>query len=643
MNFFRLLVIILTVGLYGCVGVVQETTPAYTEANDAPERVLTFAGIHSATAISDSRAEVFFYPANGGTGKYTYDVMVGSNPFPVHYPADILTPDYRGLLKVTLTDLTVASNYQIRVEVRDNGQMQQSNSGEFRTIQTFDNLVARFNGISSVYNTSGQDGKDSIKVRWTPAQVSGGLSAQEWDPKAYEIVLVDAEKLTPADMDLPYSENEGRWAFQILHSNTKNEHIIRGLPSQTKFYVRMRAIHTASIEDAYDPKKRSELNTSYATISTLSASLADIAFKPDSFELALANGEQGLNSIQATWAPAQGVFDHYRLYYGIGGVDNNLPDLCLPEILSAPGSTVFCKKVKFDINSTPVTGLAPYTEYQIKLVLCATATCGPDERILAPTRTLSTDPSSPFFGGVREVTVINNLQNAGDVIVDFEIPDFSTGYFDGLILQMRRTLDGSDVPVEITTDSSVYHLSYDFTKDNKIVVKGLSLLETEPVCFTLFPFKYDSANNRRETPNDIWKCVALKAEGPTAREFPGLKDGFSAADVIYLSWEEPTNGLYSHYELFWRKQSGLPFNWGTAIAEAGNDFNFTNYGRVLIDDGELDITLEGFPDGQYTFGMVTYLKYLTDSQEVVIRSSNSEIMTCTVDHSVTADPILCHK
>lgn len=644
-----LLLTLLGMFISGCVGTVQDTQNIYTKASDAPEKPLSFAGVHSVSAISDSRIEVFFYPATGGSGIYTYDIMVGSSPFPVSIPSDVLTPDYRGMLRTTLTGLSRLTAYQIKVEVRDGESQIQSDSEVMKSATTFDNQVADFNGISSASNTPGQDGKDSIKVRWTPARTSGGLTKQEWDPVAYEVVLVDAERLTPNDMDIPYSSAEGRWVYSFNHEDTRNEYIIRGLPSETKFYVRMRAIHFASIDDVYNPKKRSELNTTYVTISTLSSSLADINFQTDSFALALAPGEQGLSAIQASWTMASGVFDHYRLYYGQtgGGVSSgSLPSLCLSPILSPGGSNVFCKKADFNKSQSLITGLLPYTDYEVVLVLCATTTCGPAERIVAPVRSIKTDPTSPSFNGVKEVREATNLADIGTLYLQYDIPNFSTGYFDGLILKVRRTLDGSDVPVEITRlTSPIYHNDYNFLAENQLIIKGVNYLDTQPFCFTLYPFKWESNGvDRRESPNDIWKCIQPKIEAPTALQFPGLAAGTTENNSVTLQWSPPTKGMFAEYELFWRKQPGAAFNWGTAIAEAGNNFDYTNYGRMLIDADTTQITIDGFANGEYTFGIITHYNYVTDLEEVTMRSeTNSNLKRCTIDDTAPGVVLNCNN
>ena len=68
------LIICLSTLLVSCVGTVQESNSNITDIGSAYNPVVSFSGIHTATAISDTKVEVFFYPASGGSGKYIYDL-----------------------------------------------------------------------------------------------------------------------------------------------------------------------------------------------------------------------------------------------------------------------------------------------------------------------------------------------------------------------------------------------------------------------------------------------------------------------------------------------------------------------------------------------------------------------------------------
>jgi hypothetical protein len=629
--------------LLGCVGTVEDAKQEYTKINEAGKVALQFAGVTSTVAISDSRIEVFFYPAQGGSGLYTYDILVSGQTEPISLPSDILQPDYRGLLRYTITGLERLTTYLIKVEVRDKETEVQSTSGVMKTVTTFDNLVSDFDGIANASNTPGQDGKDSFKIRWTPARESSGLSKQSWDPVSYEIVVVDADRLTPNDMDVTtLGPENGRWVFGLTHNSSQNEYIVRGLPSSKKFYVRMRSIHLSSVNDVYNPKKRSELNTKYVSISTLSSQLADLNFNPQSFTVALSSGEQGLNALMTSWTSALGVFDHYRIYYSEqdgGAASGNLPDLCLSPLNSPATATVWCKKMDFKLTATPITGLKPYTNYEVVLVVCATTACRDGERLLTPVRTILTDPSLPAFNGISTLVTAKSLQELGTIKINYQPPNFSTGYFDGLMIKMRRTTDGSDQEVDVTqTSSPVYHQQYNFLADNSVVLDGINYLAVEPFCFAMFPFKWetDGLTKREFRENVTWRCTSPIIDPPTALEFKGVDSATTSGSSITLNWTAPTAGIFSHYEIYYTKISGTSLIWGDAIDQAGKNFNQTNYGMIPVDKEKTSHTIANIPDGSFSIGIITYFNYISSEGAVIKRSeTNVGILSCSVNSSST--------
>jgi hypothetical protein len=201
---------------------------------------------------------------------------------------------------------------------------------------------------------------------------------------------------------------------------------------------------------------------------------------------------------------------------------------------------------------------------------------------------------------------------------------------------MRRTQDNTGGDVEVTTGSNpVFNLNYNFLSENQITLRGIDYLTTDPYCFTLYPFKWDNDGiTRREFPNDVWKCVTPKPEASTAEQFAGLGAGYTEDDRVTLLWDAPSSGVFTYYELFWNKQPGGNFNWGDAIGQAGNNFNFSNFGRKLITPDQTSTVLSGFANGEYTFGMITYFTYLINDGNVILRSeTNTGIKKCTIDHS----------
>jgi hypothetical protein len=632
MKFGTSLALFMLLLLSSCVGTIQSTVPSYTNVQNAPVYPLTFAGLTNVSAISDTRIEVFFYPASGGSGKYTYDIQVGNDPYPISIPSDVLVPDYRGLLKATLTGLLRLTPYTIKVEVRDQESTVQSSSGIQKTVTTFPYQVADFGGITSAFNTAGEDGKTSIKVRWTPARTSGSLFPETWEPKEYEVIAVDSEKLTPGDMDVDTTVD--RWVAKFVSNVANNEYVMRGLAPGKRYYVRIRCLHRGSENDVYDPRKRSELNTNYVVISTVSDDPSNLKFEPSSFNVVLANGEQGLNAVLTSWTPATGIFDHFRIYYSTTASNavalGNFTGPCLSA--SLPGATPpYCKRVEYFDSLSPVTGLEPYTSYDFVLVLCRTIVCDAVDQVRSPLRTVITDPSVPNFSGIREVVLANTLDTLENLYLKFDLPNFTTGYFDGLVIKMRRDPDDVATETTLTTSTLPGYYTYDFLTQNTVTVYGIPYVDadTRPYCFTIHPYKNGVPPAIIEYANGVWKCISPSIDPPTSTQFRGIFRAKNRASNVTLDWNLPSAGVYSEFELFYRKQSTL-FTWGDAIAQAGDNFDFTNYGRITIEPGETSITIDGFANGVYTFGMITRYMYMTPDGPIVLRSeTNNGIFRCT--------------
>lgn len=624
--------------LTSCVGTIKETSSQITNIGSNHMENISFAGLHLVSPIADTKAELFFYPAGGGSGKYIYDIYVGNAPNPISVPSDILTPDYRGLLRYTVPGLSRMSQNQFKIEARDQMSNGFTNTGVIKTASTFPNRVCDFNGIGSVSNMPGQDGKDSIMVRYTTATTSGSLTPQEWDPIRYEMIVVDAEKLTPADMDLNLTTGDGLWVFSWNHANNMNQYIARGLLPNRKYYARIRCIHKNSTADVYTPNLRSELNTRYAEISTLSDNLADIQFDGSSFEVSLVNGSLGLTTVQTTWSQAAGVFDHFRLYYSKagGGVSTGpLPEICLSEALSPPTATIFCKKIPYDATSSLIAGLEPYASYEFQLAVCQTNSCTatPLQRILGQVREITMDPAT-LFNGIKTIEASTHINGSEIITLTYEDPSQVGGYFDGLILKMRRTNDGSDAEVEITDATfPISYRTFDPMNSTTVIIEGISYLSADPYCFRLYPYKWnEDRSERREIVNENWRCVNPKIEPPTSSSFPGITTGTTTGEYVTLNWNPPEHGFYTNYVLFWKKNSAS-LNWGDALSSF-NTGDTSQYNYIMLESDETTITLQGFESGSHIFGVLTYHLYLSEDSIVERWSeTNGGFKRCIVDQT----------
>jgi hypothetical protein len=104
-------------------------------------------GVQSLVPISHDKMEVYFYPATGGTEKYSYKIFYGGNPIPAVTSSDVLNTDYRGILKYTLHGLDPSKEYIIRIDVEDQITSKYTKTSNSLSAKTFSNKVAEFHQL----------------------------------------------------------------------------------------------------------------------------------------------------------------------------------------------------------------------------------------------------------------------------------------------------------------------------------------------------------------------------------------------------------------------------------------------------------------------------------------------------------------
>ncbi|MFA5584833.1 MAG: hypothetical protein WDA09_11535, partial [Bacteriovoracaceae bacterium] len=138
---------------------------------------------------------------------------------------------------------------------------------------------------------------------------------------------------------------------------------------------------------------------------------------------------------------------------------------------------------------------------------------------------------------------------------------------------------------------------------------------------------------------DNWKCILPKIEPPDPTSFPGLDYGSSQREYVTLGWTPPLAGYYTNYVIFW-KSGTTAFNWGEAIAAFEGATNAYSY--MMIDGDEIETQLQGFADGSYTFGILTYHLYMSDEGPVEKWSgTNTRFLKCHINNS-TNDTVTCN-
>jgi hypothetical protein len=625
------------------VGTIQEAAKDKTLTQKVGKPQLKFTGVQSLTSISHNKIEVYFYPASGGSGKYTYKIYYGGEPIPQVTSSDILNTDYRGLLRFTLTGLDSARDYIIRVDVEDQISGKETITTTALTTRTYSNKVSDFYGISEVSNLSGVDGIDSLKVRWIHAECFDPLRCDQGsDPERYEVIILDRTNkgLTPADFNnADLSASDGRIVKTVNFDSSINSTIVRGLKGKTDYFVVVRSIHRDSTEDLSNPQLRSELNNSYLEMKTLDDDLASIVFDTSALVLSKLPGENGKNSLKAEWTSAVGVFDHYRLFYvsDMASLTSaNIPDSCQGTFM--PGddarTTVLCKKVNFSGSSVVTTDLLKETNYQYILVLCQNVECSSGNRIIADRKELSTKLERPEFGGINEIKEASDIRDLNYFTIEFSAVDTDENYIDGYVIEYKDTANPAQSALyEVLSNDDpglnpgdLFFMPFDENQASSFKIGGIEYYSGKTYCFRMFPYVYNSDGNRVVYENDNWICKGSpEYQEPKENDFKGLRSTLTQGDQVTLRWELPFDGLFEEFEVYWVDSSSGIDLFGSVPTDLDSGSS-SSYGRFIIGPGVTELTLSGFQDGDsFKFGILTNF----NSSRGKLRSEeNTNIITC---------------
>lgn len=597
----------------------------------APSSQIFFGGAYQVNPISQDKFEILFYPATGGSGKYNYIIYVGDNPFPETVPSEVLLQDYRGLLKHTVKGLETGKSYYVKVEARDQKDDGKDDNQVVLQATTFLNLVADFSGIALVSNTAGVDGLDSIKVRWPHAYVDvGSVGGSTTDPVSYEITAVDTTLLTPANMDdKEKGPNQGRFTKSVVYSSMVNETILRGLRADTKYYVRVRAIHKSSVDDVNNPRLRGEMNTNYLSIKTLSSDLSSIKFQTGGLQVSRNEGSAQSSSLVLTWPTASGVFDHFRVYYSQNQADLASVDTDTCNVAPEEG----CKKYDPTATGAIIPNLEANKDYYFKLIVCQFESC--ESFIPGDIKQGSTKPVLANFPGITSIRSASNINEIGKIFVTFSLPNFNEGNFDGYHIAYRANASQEK---EIISDSayigSLTYDDFDYRTATSITITNVDYSLETSYCITVFPFVWDTDEpsgykSYDENMNEL--CTTSKVISADMDQFPGLISAEMIGNDVLVSWDNPLAGIFDLYEVYIRKTSGT-FSYSAARTQIAGG-NYANYSTVLVDGGLNTYRFVNIPNGTYKVGVLTYFAYIPpEGDPVVYRSEDNEgIFTCVVN------------
>lgn len=624
--FTILCIVLITIS---CVGTIEDENPISTKGAGTSKEPTYFDGVYKVVPISDEKAEVYFFPANELASEITYVVSYDGLKVPHTFAGELLSPDYRGLLSVTISGLQPNTTYSFTVQTeKTDGTVSYSDKVESAT--TFSNVTADFVGISNVANLAGVSGKNSLMVSWTAAYREGSvIFPREPDPVNYEITLLNANEATPSAFDDESLSDTARKV--VLAQGTKISHTVNGLTPNTKYYIRVRAIHQGYIDNAGDVTYKKEENNKYIEFATLGGA-ESLNFEADSLGINPLPGAAGKNGFFINWGVVAGAFDHYRLYYKktsdlsdwntyIGTRNTTCNGL--------EGGVWNCQRIDYEASSFTLTDLDSFTEYDMYLVICPEASCATDVSLFTTTNPYKTVPEIIKYSGIQAIDPPRYFYSLNEMYIKIPSIDISQGYLDGLLVELKQRPEGpsrlNDVilnhPNGTVTDITVK--PFDYLVDREIVVTGLDPETIYDYCFSVFPYYIDNGTLVEVRENATQMCQFLTAFPPTVGEFNGPIAANATNSIVSLSWQAPTKGIYDKYRAIIRTD-GAPFSLSAAIDHIRNNPGQTLYVMQEVDYLALGTIFTGVPSGTYYMGVWTYF---TDSDSY---SSNTNLLTVTV-------------
>jgi hypothetical protein len=622
------LLLLLALGNVACVGTIEDTELKQTKTVPTSLAPLKFDGISAATAIASDKVEVYFFPASGDPANMAYEINYDGISTPIAVLGDTLRANYQGLLRFMVTGLGTNQTYNFEVQVKNVKTGQRSNSTKQETATTFGNITANFLGIQNVQTMPGLAGMNSVKVSWSEAEKQGSVFVpKEIDATNYEVTLINGDILNPGSMNDNGFSDPLRKVVLIAPENIQA--VVGGLLSDTLYHVQVRAIHHGFTLYGADLNYQREENTKYLSLKTLSADLTDLQFDEESFTVALSPGASGLQSIQTSWVPANGAFDHYRVYYTSDvGVNLSLysPDnICDGAEVNDPN--VFCKQVDFDKFSATIVDMSINTLYNTMLAVCQSIYCEPAKRQTSTIRTITTTPSLAVYSGILEIKPARSLVKLDHLNLIANAPEIGTGVIDGIIIEYKHpTLGDKPLNHPVTGNSwpDLYVENFNFQSATEYEVGGVDPYTSTPYCFSAIPFTYELGVVVEHRTVEVIQCAVPAIEAPGLDEFPGVQT-CSAADVnLNVTWIAPTEGVYSHFEVIILPDGNGVFDFAAAIA--GN----AAYQRILVGPNLEEFTINAPGSGGYSVGVLTYVNI--DGTAGPLRSSfdNNRVTSCSI-------------
>lgn len=661
-----------------CVGTVQDKNAPSSKvaSSEAKSTPISFEGLAKLNPIAENKIEVYFYEAETSADEVTYELYVNNSAVPIKLSSKSLPKISGGFLVFTLGGLETNTMYSFNMRAIPAGEVSNARLDATKTLYatTFNNETATFAGVSSATTLPGADGKTKVLVKWVPANDSG--LGNGTDPNRYEISYISQDGGI-ANINTVGASTRGT---KIVAANaaeylSTGGVVVDGLSAGKKYYFQVRAIHNSyDAQHAINPNYHYEMNTRYAEATTT----ADGAALIFNTQVTLSNivGLSGLTAMNVAWTPAVGVFNNYYLCY------KQTNNTSVDQIVFSTSTTVSngtisngasCISIDASKNFYKLSGLNPYLDYQVKIVACATVSCGGSERSISGTlNTLDIKTPVAQFNGITEILNPNSFANVDDLkklTMNFSPPVKSTGYLSKLKLMCHGsststgveipltgptaggtgvdsrcngiTLVTSTIPTEILSNIGSDNSFYSTSVKTLTVQLPNSIDNTTEFCFSLTP-QITNQGVAAKSGQQLLKCITPKLFTPTITQFPGKNLGcqLDSAKKLRASWPKVTGGLLSHYLVFWReKVNGNDF---FNFTDAKNAYSSASYAdtapatstyqwMVVSEDGlaNKSVATDNLKFGStYSIGVIPLLKL--DATTVFYGQDNFNVDDCAI-------------
>lgn len=627
---FNIINFVLILLLCSCVGTVEDVNPNRTKGSAAGKGRIAFDGIYDARAIAHDKVEIFFYPSLLAVTDVTYIISYDGLTVEKTVPGANLRPDYRGLLKYTVSGLDINTEYAFSVQAKNSDGLI-STSTLIKRAKTFANKTANFVGIGEVKNLPGFDGRTALRVEWPAAERQGTITPKDEDVIQYEIILLDSDVATPVAFDdLSFVEP---FRKVVYVDGTKISHQVNGLQPDTKYFIRVRGVHKGMSTNGDDPSYKAEQNSNYILMGTLSDDMSTIDVDTSSFSVEIPRSVEGKYSLNTSWASAKGSFDHYRLYYkqSTAGTPWAAYKSARDTVCSGKetnDTSWSCVEIGFEKDRYTISDLVPFTNYDVYLLVCGTKTCAIGDAIeFSSTPPYKTNPGHAKFNGIYAIENAKYYWALNEIYLRLTPPDINSGVVDGVLVELKERVSGplSDVFLNHPDYGSGLNLSvanFDYKIADEIIVSGVSLSESEPYCFSLIPYYYSEGNLIENRNNETTSCILPRVKTPTQDEFPGLTNAVvdSSTNTLTLAWAAPLGGVYQGFAIF-LKIGGGPFLYSEGI---NSD---PNYIRINVPFGYTSHQIPFMNNGDYQVGI---LAYYNDGSTETFSEPNINVQPFTV-------------